>query len=564
MPRDPVHSPPKIRSPLSPARPVGSFASLQASWYWLLIVLGSGILLCLAGLSSHHPLYEYLGIAVLVSAAFLFWRQHRRLACELNRHRETEARLVTANQESLLLYRASRAMHSTLQLDTLTHLILSMAALPAAGGFKSAMLFLANERTGTLQGMLGIDQAGAALLFPDSQGPSAREWERPQLSADNCEAQRQTAFNRKVLRQRLPLDAGHNPLARACLERHLIIVDPDTPPMDGVRQWAADLGMTAYACAPLTGRDHPFGVLVVEPADEERIDPVRQRFLELFAGQAAAALENARLLHRLENAHRELREVQEQLLQGEKLAVLGEMAAQVAHELKNPLVAVGGFAQRLTRLELPDQRAGEYAAIIVREVRRLEEMLGNILAFSKKQMVCLEDCNLNELLYETLTLELDQQRGGIELLTDIEVPLPPMIGDCRQLRQVVLNLLANARQVLTKGGTIYLRAGSCTLRGEEGVFVQVEDTGGGIPAEIMRNIFNPFFSTHPKGTGLGLSISHRIVEQHQGEIEVANGAHGACFTVRLPLKPPKTLAVETRPGAKWTGSAVTSSPATRR
>jgi signal transduction histidine kinase len=316
------------------------------------------------------------------------------------------------------------------------------------------------------------------------------------------------------------------------------MVDPDSGITDSRCQLASELGITAYACVPLAGRDHPFGVLVVEPSIGQSIGPARQRFLELFAGQAATALENARLLHRLEGTHRELRDVQEQLVQGEKLAVLGEMAAQVAHELKNPLVAVGGFAQRLTRLELPDPRAAEYAAIIAREVRRLEEMLGNILAFSKKQMVCLEDCDLHELLYETLTLELDQQRGGVELLTDIEVPLPALIGDCRQLRQVVLNLLANARQALPKGGRIHLRAGSCTLRGEDAIFIQVEDTGGGIPSEIMRNIFNPFFSTHPKGTGLGLSISHRIVEQHHGEIEVVNSELGACFTVRLPLKPP--------------------------
>jgi signal transduction histidine kinase len=201
-------------------------------------------------------------------------------------------------------------------------------------------------------------------------------------------------------------------------------------------------------------------------------------------------------------------------------------------------VAVGGFAQRLTRLHLQDPQAAEYAAIIVREVRRLEEMLGNILAFSKKQLVCLEDCDLNELLYETLTLESDQQNHAVKVVTEINIPLPPIIGDCRKLRQVVLNLLANARQSLLKGGEIHLRAGCCMLRGEEAVFIQVEDTGGGIPTEILRNIFNPFFSTRPKGTGLGLSISHRIVEQHHGEIEVANGEQGACFTVRLPVRPP--------------------------
>ena len=132
-----------------------------------------------------------------------------------------------------------------------------------------------------------------------------------------------------------------------------------------------------------------------------------------------------------------------------------------------------------------------------------------------------------------------------------------MTGDCRQLRQVVLNLLANARQAMPKGGTLYLRAGRCTLRGEEAVFIQVEDTGGGIPAEILRNIFNPFFSTHPKGTGLGLSISHRIVEQHQGEIEVVNGERGALFTVRLPLKPPRLPLLGAKPGVSLPGPAAT-------
>jgi signal transduction histidine kinase len=536
MPRDPM----LLSKPNAPApsAPIGSVTRRRPYRFWLTLLLCGSFIFALAARFPSATFIGYLAAATLGCAAFLLWRQGRHLDRELRRHRETEERLVTANQEALLLYRASRALHSTLQLDALTHLVLSMAASPAAGGFQRAMLFLVNERTGTLQGMLGIDQTGSAQIFPPGTGKTDGGGEFPPLTADICAAQRQTPFNQQTIKQRLPLDANHNPLARACLERRFVMVPPDSLAAGGMRQLTEELGITSCACVPLAGGDHPFGVMVVEPGKGQVIGPTRQRFLELFAGQAATALENARLLHRLEGTHRELREVQEQLVQGEKLAVLGEMAAQVAHELKNPLVAVGGFAQRLTRLELPDPRATEYAAIIAREVRRLEEMLGNILAFSKKQMVCLEECDLNELIYETLTLELDQQRGGIELVTDIEAPLPQLVGDCRQLRQVVLNLLANARQALARGGRIHLRAGSCTLRGEDAVFVQVEDTGGGIPSDIMRNIFNPFFSTHPKGTGLGLSISHRIVEQHYGEIEVVNGELGACFTVRLPLKPP--------------------------
>jgi signal transduction histidine kinase len=465
---------------------------------------------------------------------------NRNLDAELHRREATETQLRAANLEFSALYRASQMLHSTLRLDALSHLILSMVVSPDGGGFRRAMLFTVNVRAGVLQGMLGVDQSSAALVVPRDSG--TEPWRDPQLDVRTCAAQREAAFNQTVVKQRLSLATDDNAVAQACLERRLILVEhPGAEPAGG-RRFAGEIGLDAYACAPFFGREEPFGVLVVDLETVDQTTPERLRFLELFARQATAALENARLLHRLEGAHRELREVQEQLIQGEKLAVLGEMAAQVAHELRNPLVSVGGFAHRLTKLDLGNERASEYAAIIAREVRRLEEMLGNILAFSKKQLVCFESCDLNFLVAEALELEAEvRQNAGIALVLDVIAPLPALVGDCRQLRQVLLNLLSNARQAMPKGGTLTLRADFCTLRGEEGVAIEVEDTGGGIPSEIMRNIFNPFFSTHPKGTGLGLSISHRIVEQHHGEIEVLNGPAGARFIVRLPLCPPNSV-----------------------
>jgi signal transduction histidine kinase len=116
--------------------------------------------------------------------------------------------------------------------------------------------------------------------------------------------------------------------------------------------------------------------------------------------------------------------------------------------------------------------------------------------------------------------------------------LPEIVGDYRQLRQVFHNLLINARQVIGEQGVIKIRAKTGAIRGEEAVAVEVEDTGGGIRPEVMRNIFNPFFSTFAKGTGLGLSISHRIVALHHGEIEVINADQGARFIVTLPVVQP--------------------------
>jgi signal transduction histidine kinase len=302
---------------------------------------------------------------------------------------------------------------------------------------------------------------------------------------------------------------------------------------------AEELDLGPCACAPLYGRERALGVLLVDnPVSREQITPACLWFLELFTIQAGAAFENARLVRRLEQTHDDLRVVQERLIQGEKLAVLGEMAAQVAHELKNPLVSIGGFAQRLERQDLGTPRLNEYSAIIAREVRRMEEMLGNILAFSRKQLVCLEDCNLLDMLSEAFELEMDHfQRLGIVVEQHAPESLPAIVGDCRQLRQVFLNLLVNARQAMPEGGKLTVEISHCILRGEDAVEIGVEDTGGGIPSELIRNIFNPFFSTNPKGTGLGLSISHRIVEHHYGDLEVVNSELGARFIVRLPVRP---------------------------
>ncbi len=457
---------------------------------------------------------------------------------ELQRRVIAERQQEVAHQEASLLYQMSRAMHSTLNLDELAHLTLSAATGVEAGGFERATLFTVNRRTGMLQGMLGVSLEMASLVLPAGENHLA--WDRLHLDDESREAQRKDAYNQKVVKQRLHLKSDDNALAKSFLDEQVVLVsDPDSEPAGGL-QLSAALNLGPYACAPLAGRDQILGVLLVDnPFSRQEIPPTRKRFLELFASQAGLALGNASLVKRLEMAHGNLQDVQEQLIHGEKMAVLGEMAAQVAHELRNPLVSIGGFAQRLAKQELQEPKANEYAAIIAREVKRMEEMLGNILSFSKKQLVCFEECNLRSVLQEVFDLEYDQcQRQNVEFNCDFAQELPEILGDYRQLRQVFLNLVINARQVMSAGGVLTVSARVGVLRGEQAVVVEVQDTGGGILPEVMRNIFNPFFSTFAKGTGLGLSISHRIVEHHHGQIEVVNGDQGACFIVSLPVVPP--------------------------
>jgi len=444
------------------------------------------------------------------------------------------------HRETALLYRISRAMHSTLRLNDLIHLILSAATAPGGGGFERAMLFMVNERTGVLQGMLGVTRETAAMVIPPQPGPLV--WERPVISPEVQQAQREAPFCRKVMKQRLQLDASDNALAQAVRKQQVVLVPrPKSQPSAGVAM-AEALELASYACAPLQGRGAVLGVLVVDnPVSQEDLTPDRLRFLELFANRAGEAMENSMLLHRLETAHRDLRETQERLIQGEKLAVLGEMAASVTHELKNPLVAIGGFAKRLEKFLTDGSREQEYARIVAHEVTRMEEMLSNILAFSKKQMLCFDSCCIPDILHDALALEKDGQREkNIHLVTDIDQTLPLVQGDQQKLRQVFLNIFTNARQAMEQGGTLTVRAFAATMRGDPAVGVEVEDTGGGIPDDILRNIFNPFFTTKDEGTGLGLSISHRIVELHKGEIEVQNRPFGTAFILRFPVGLPLT------------------------
>ena len=447
-------------------------------------------------------------------------------------------------RETTLLYGVSRAMHSTLRLNELVHLILSAAVMPEGGGFERAMLFTINERSDTLQGMLGVTRKSASLVLPPQR--NADGWEPPLVSEEAQATQRRGHFCRRVMKQRLPFEAADNALARAAHRRRVVYVaHPEDEPPTGAAL-SGELDLAPYACAPLLGRDRLLGVLVVDnPASQEAISPERLRFLELFANQAAVAMENSMLVRRLESARADLQETQERLIHGEKMAVLGEMSASVAHELRNPLVSIGGFAQRLARIAEAGTREQEYGAIIAREVKRMEEMLTNILAFSKKQMFCFSGCRIAAMIEEALQLEEDAlRRQNIELKKEIVHNLPAIQGDEKKLQQVLINLIANARQAMPNGGLLSIRACRTTLRGDRAVAVKVEDTGGGISNEVMRNIFNPFFSTKEEGTGLGLSISHRIVEHHRGEIEVQNREKGALFILRLPVDGSPNLSID--------------------
>ena len=234
----------------------------------------------------------------------------------------------------------------------------------------------------------------------------------------------------------------------------------------------------------------------------------------------------------------EERTLAEQLLQREKLAAVGQLVSGVAHELNNPLAGIMAFSQLMLAMSgaTPDQQ--DALVTIHKEAKRAAKIVSNLLIFARQRHPERTDADLNQVLQDTLELRRYSLRTHqIEVDTQYDPDLPLTWADAFQVQQVILNLLTNAEQALrdhTGEKRITLR----TRREGELIIASITDTGPGIPAEELDQIFNPFFTTKPvgEGTGLGLSISDAIIREHGGQIRVSSRVgEGATFTVELPI-----------------------------
>ena len=227
--------------------------------------------------------------------------------------------------------------------------------------------------------------------------------------------------------------------------------------------------------------------------------------------------------------------LESQLIQSEKMAAIGQLAAGIAHEIRNPLGIITNALYDLGEIvETDDPDVGEDLRIAKEEMRRVQEIINNLLEFSRESRADVEPVDINELLRRTLQLlTRGLQKGGIQVVTDFG-PLGICRSNQNALRQVVLNLITNSVQAMPEGGLLTLRT---RLRVDGRVQLDVSDTGVGIPQEHLKDIFNPFFTTKDpgQGTGLGLSVVHSVIHRYGGEIRVESEVgRGTTFTIELP------------------------------
>jgi len=238
------------------------------------------------------------------------------------------------------------------------------------------------------------------------------------------------------------------------------------------------------------------------------------------------------MAQRLAARERELRAQGEALLRSERLAAIGRIAAQITHEIRNPLSSISLNAEELGE-RAPEAR--ELCDAIVREVDRLTAITEDYLRFARLPKPQLQRADLNETVRDLLEFvrpELDA--AGVEVTLSLAPELPRVLADVAQLRQLLLNLLRNAREAMGSGGALSV----ATRGGENAVEIEVRDSGPGIPEGRLARIFDPFFTTKERGTGLGLAMAQEIAQEHGGQLSCeSKPGRGTAFTLRLPASP---------------------------
>ncbi|HEY3325503.1 MAG TPA: GAF domain-containing protein [Planctomycetota bacterium] len=295
-----------------------------------------------------------------------------------------------------------------------------------------------------------------------------------------------------------------------------------------------DPRVSSLLAVPLISKGKPLGILCVYGAKGRIFDSNDERLLTSLARSAALAIENAR-------AHRRMLAAEEQLRAAEKCSMLGELAAGLAHEIRNPLTSIKMLFASLCRTQQLPEESAQDAEMIQKQIGRLETIVDGFLASARSQAATVQfkALDLNATVDESMLLLASSASEGTRL--NIEVPEGELLvrGDSTQLSQIIYNLVLNAIQAVDKRGRINVSTGRGNGDGKsDAVFFQVSDDGPGISEQVRAKLFQPFVTTKKSGVGLGLSIVKRLVESHEGKLEVISPlpdlGRGACFRVTLP------------------------------
>jgi len=262
-------------------------------------------------------------------------------------------------------------------------------------------------------------------------------------------------------------------------------------------------------------------------------------FLSILANQTAVSIENARLYESEKEALEKLQKIQRLLLQTERLAVMGELSAKVAHEVNNPLGIIKNYLQLLTKSVIKKSKGHEYIDVISQEIDRISAIVKQLLNMARPLHIKFARLDLKKTIREVIALTSQQLKSSnIKLTFQPKKPIPEIVAWVDGLKQVFMNLIINAKDAMPNGGEIII---GITPK-DHTVQITFEDTGPGIKDEHIPHIFEAFFTTREDeaGSGLGLSVCFGILKNHNGIIDFCNTKKGGCFRIEIPIEQEET------------------------
>jgi len=295
--------------------------------------------------------------------------------------------------------------------------------------------------------------------------------------------------------------------------------------------------------SPLITRSKVIGVIATDAVKDKAVPEETREILEIFVPQIAIAIENARLYSRLQEQMEELKRSHALLSRSEKFSFLGNLAARLAHEIKNPMTAIGTFIQMLPQKFDDLEFRRDFHKIAMEETHRVNNLITELLDLVSTKESHFELNDLHELIGKMLLLVSPQTNAK---KIDVDLQFDPDIGhvwmDSEKMKQVILNLISNAVDFAPEGGQIEFVTTNCIEKGKtKAVQIEIKDNGPGIPASNIDKVFDPYFTTKHKsdmhdGTGLGLFIAYQNMQDHNGTIEVQSKVdEGTIFTLTLPV-----------------------------
>lgn len=306
--------------------------------------------------------------------------------------------------------------------------------------------------------------------------------------------------------------------------------DPAATTLDGV----TDAGMAGFRTAlviALRDKSALYGVIYLKAIKRQRVSVAQMSVFTAAAAILVLFVRHADIYSQRRSAQNELVELHKQLLNSEKMMALADMAANIVHEIKSPLLSIGGLANRLKKHVPQDAPGRLYLDQITHETMRIEKVVDGMLRSLRENALLLESDDMNDIVSESIELFREEaQQRGIGIVKSLSAGRLPVLADREQMKIAFDNLIANALQSMENTGTLTVS----TFQDSDSVVVTVADSGGGIDPRHESYIFNPFFTTKKQGTGLGLPIANSIVMRHNGVIEVNNNIGvGVTFIVKL-------------------------------